>query len=416
MKIISIMLIFLLCQRSQSKSYTLGELYKNGLDKNPEGRILESQAKEIYYGIKAMNGEYFPEVYAVVGGERRQSSRDSTINTNRFVAEMRLKYNLFKFGQSKNSIKALEELHKVKLHKYSLWKQDIIRETKSLYYDALTINKKLNYLKKELLYNRKMKLRTKKRISKGLTGKSDILDIDLRKLSMEVQILELSEQLDHKLDEVRKVSFIDHKDGVELNASLPHTHYNLDLKSLLKKSRLNNRNINLSELEEKVTEYEQSKVSSNRLPEVNLMGRFGRMRIDEQYSTGTTEGLVGVYVNIPLFDGGKKKSTQEIYKEKYKQRKLKLDSVKNDVSIEVTHKYELLDNIHRQLDLVEMSHKRGAKYYTIVLDEYNRGIKNSLDLVSARDRLVNLKLKMFESQKNYLITALTLEKLIGEQL
>jgi outer membrane protein len=416
MKNLFILLALIISSNSSSKIFNLEDLYKHGLEHNPDGKILSSQAEEIAFGLKKVKSEFFPEVYAVVGGEARRAGSDETLKTNRFIAEMRLKYNLFKFGQTQNGLKAFEGLHQIKEQKYQLWKQDVIREVKSLFYEATTINEKLKFLKKELLYNEKMKQKVIKRKKRGLIGKSDILDIDLRKLNIETQILELVEKLDHKLDDIRKVSFIDHEDEVNLDTEIPHSHYNLNLKNILEKSRLNNRSISLSALEEKSQQYAKSKIDKNRFPEVNLMGRFGRMRIDEQYSNNSTEGLVGIYVEIPFFDGGKKKSTQRIYEEKYRQRKLKAQVIRNDVSIEVTHKYELLNNIHKQLDLGEMGHQRGIKYFSSVLDEYNRGIKNSLDLVSARDRLVNLKLKLIESKKEYIITVLKLEKLIGEKL
>ena len=159
-------------------------------------------------------------------------------------------------------------------------------------------------------------------------------------------------------------------------------------------------------------------MNKNYLPEVNLSGRYGRMRIDEQYvnSTNQNEGLIGVYVNIPLFSGGSKRSTRQIYEEKYQQRLQEAKLHENNESIELTHKFELLEKVHRKVDLLEDSLKRGQSYFKNVMSEYKRGVKNSLDLVSSRDRLVNLNMNLIEAKTKYIITLLNIEELTGEKL
>ena len=156
--------------------------------------------------------------------------------------------------------------------------------------------------------------------------------------------------------------------------------------------------------------------NKNKLPEVNLVGRFGKMRIDEQYSTNSTEGLLGLYIEMPLFDGGQKKSIQQIYNEKYQQKVLESKLLKNNNTIEISHKHELLNKTHERLDLLEKGYDRGLVYFKNVLDEYDRGIKNSIDLVSARERLVKINMDRIDSKKDYLMTVLELEELTGKQL
>jgi len=400
-----------------SSSYGLNDLYKKALEGNPQNKIFESELKEIEYGLMKLNAEYYPKLDAIVGGEKRHAINDSSIDTNRFVAELRLKYNLFKFGQSKDEIDILKKIKMKKEREYSWWKENIKRNLKGSYYAALSINKKIHFLKGELGFNKELISKVKLKIKSGLIGKSDLLDIDLRRNELNGQMMVLEEKLDHHLDEIRKDAFLEHDAYVNFSGDFPHDHYSLELEKILDKVKNQNVELRALILDSEGQELKVEQMAKKRWPEVNLMGRYGRMRIDEQYSNlSNNEGLIGIYVEIPLFDGGKRDNTRKIYHERYQQKKLESEKLKKDLTIEATHKYELLLNIHNQLDLLEDSLKRGKVYFDQVLDEYKRGIKNSLDLVSARDRIVNQNLNWIELKYKYIASILEIEKLMGTDI
>ena len=401
---------------AQAREFTLESSFENALRVHPQGKVLLSEVKELTLGIERIKSGYAPEVWGVVGGERRQGPSDQGLNQNRFVAELRFKYNLFRFNSTKDEVSAIDSLLRKKNVELEWWKKSLFRRLKSLFHSAASVAKKMNLLNKELNYNSTLEKMVKKRRTSGLVGASDLLDISMRKDQLSTELITLEEEMDHLYDKIRKASFLDHEDTIKVDLKKEHPHFELDLDELVSKVRKTNIDIQNKILEGKSTESQLRRAKKEKLPEVNLMGRYGQMRIDEQYGNKGTEGLVGVYVNIPIFDGGKRSSTQEIYKEKLKQKKLEVELLKGDGAVEITHKYEFLNKLHRRIDILELSSKRGLNYFKSVLDEYDRGIKNSLDLVSARDRMVQLNMSLIESEKNYLLTVLDIEELTGEEL
>lgn len=415
---IIILLTSLITQVNFAKEFNFQELYNHALTNHPQAKIMDSKVREIEYGIKKIRSSYYPELSAVVGGEKRKADKDDSVDTERFVAEIRLKYDLFKFNQSADEINSLEEILKKQRYEQSWWKESLRRQMRSQYAISQAHLEKMLILKEELKTNQVLKGSVSKRRRSGLIGESDLLDIELRQNHLLSLVNDLEEELDHSLDKLRKLSYIGHDDTVKIEGKIPHHHVHLDLSSLIKAAKENNIKIKDSLFLQNAHLNNLNKNKKNLLPEVNLSGRYGRMRIDEQYanSDNQNEGLVGIYVNIPLFDGGNKRSTREIYQEKYQQKLLETELSKNNETIELTHKYELLDNVHRKVDLLEQSLKRGNVYFKNVMNEYKRGVKNSLDLVSSRDRLLNLNLDLIDSKTKYLLTILNIEELTGENL
>ena len=411
-----IIFIMIISINLKAKEFDLSRLHNHAINNSPKGKILNSEVKEIEYGLKRIKSDYLPKLSAIVGGEKRQGASRDPINTERFVAEMRLKYNLFKFGQTNDSLEALEKVYNQKKNSFEWWKINILRKLKVHYFTAISFKSKIDFLKKELSYNLVLSRKVGKRKKSGLIGNSDSLDIELRRSDILTQINFFEEKLNHSLDKLKKLSYLNYKDKILLPIDLPHTHFNLDLEELITESEKKNKELRNSSLAEKEYLSKLNMKNKNKLPEVNLVGRFGKMRIDEQYSTNSTEGLLGLYIEMPLFDGGQKKSIQQIYNEKYQQKVLESKLLKNNNTIEISHKHELLNKTHERLDLLEKGYDRGLVYFKNVLDEYDRGIKNSIDLVSARERLVKINMDRIDSKKDYLMTVLELEELTGKQL
>lgn len=396
--------------------YDLEAAYQNGLSHHPNGKILESELNELRLGVRKIKADYMPEVSGVIGGERRQALDDSSVDSNRFVAELRFKYNLYRFNQISDQLEALEKMISQKESQTRWWKNDLLRSLKSLFYSAEAISRKIDLINNEIKYNAKLTQMVKKRKKSGLVGDSDLYDISLRKDQMQTTLIDLEEEQDHLFDQIRKISFLSHDTKIKVSSLDYHPHFNLSLDQLIEQVKRTNKEVRTKILESEASMAKLQEIKKKRLPEINLMGRYGNMRIDEQYANKGTEGLVGVYIDIPIFDGGKKSSTREIYQEKLKQKQLAVTALKENQIIEVTHKYELLNKIHKRIDLLNESSKRGKKYFKSVLSEYDRGVKNSLDLVSARDRVFKLSLDLIDSNEKYLLTGLMIEKLTGENL
>ena len=161
-------LFMFLSLSAQGREFNLEELYQHSLKNHPQGKILKSKVKEIEFAIKKFKSSYYPELSAVVGGERRQAAQDSSIDTNRFVAEVRVKYNLFRFNKSADEIKTLEKILEKESLDFNWWQENLYREMKAQYTIAQSLNEKLQILNEELRTNSILKKSVQKRRKSGL--------------------------------------------------------------------------------------------------------------------------------------------------------------------------------------------------------------------------------------------------------
>ena len=138
------------------------------------------------------------------------------------------------------------------------------------------------------------------------------------------------------------------------------------------------------------------------------------MRIDETYtSENSLEGLAGIYVDIPIWDGGKRESQAELQRLKASKKELEFQRVVRDLEVEVSHELHKLKNALKQIELSEKSLKASREYYRNVLSEYKRGIKSSMDLISARDRLANFQKSLVKFKMHFITSRLNLQEMTG---
>ncbi|MAZ46933.1 MAG: hypothetical protein CME65_00125 [Halobacteriovoraceae bacterium] len=410
-------ILILSIQYTLAKDYDFKSLYKVAQERNPIIQDKELELKEIDSEIKSIKSDYYPKLHAIIGSEKRIAPDEASVESNKAVGELRVDYNLYQFGATKKKLDALKEEQKQKKRLINFTQEELKRSLMALYFEVLSHKKHKELILEELKYNQKLKKQVQSKREQGLVGRADVLEIEMREATLKNTLLKVTEEYQHGLDKLRKLTFVSHNQEINILGSLPHVHFSTSLSDLLESALKRNNellNINSKTL---ALEYETDSSFSKRLPSLKLMGRYGRMRIDETYtSNDSQEGLVGLYLEIPLFDGGKRFSKQAINQARLERSKLKLKSTKHNLEIDLTHRFEKFQNIHKLLDLSETNLKKAKIYFNNVLSEYKRGVKNSLDLVSARDRLYQFQLNVINYNKDYQDSKLELERLSGINL
>ena len=400
-----------------SKDYTCSDLEETALKNNPLIIQEQLELRELKSQIKKVKADYYPEVKVIVGQENLIAPDESKIEQNKNVAELRVDYNLYQFGASKNQLKALKENKEIHLKSIDYLKEQIKRDLKRLFYSTLSLKKELKLIGEEIRYNNTLRKQVHNKKKQGLVGAADALEIEMRDATLKNRQIKVTEEYQHGLDLIRKITLLPHEQAISLQGDIPHSHFEVSLKEL--HSATKSKNLELAKVNSEINSlaYRTDSSFSKRLPSLKLMGRYGNMRIDETYSSNNSqEGLVGLYLEIPLFDGGRKSSNQAIQESRLERSKQKLRKTKHDIEIDLAHKFEKFQNIHTLLDLSEKNLESAKKYFKNVLSEYKRGVKNSLDLVSARDRLYQFHIDVINYKKEYQLSKLDLEKITGLNL
>ncbi len=407
-------LLILIMNTSWANSDNFMSLFNKALTKDPLIQQEKLSLLEIKYQIKKAKAEYYPKIKAIIGKEKRIAPKERSIELQKTVSELRLDYNLYQFGADQKKIQALEQKihYKKQLIKYA--QDELKRKLEKAYLKAITHKKHLDLIKKELRYNQYMAKQVAKKEHQGLVGKSDAMEIQMRQATFDNTLLKINQDYQHALNQIRKLAFIPTHQKVKLDDDISHRQLKVSKKELLKASQL--KNMNLSNLHSQIltSEHELNASFLKRMPTLKLKARYGNMKIDDTYTTNNTqEGLVGVYLEIPLFDAGKEKAQEDIKEIHHKKIQLKLKKAEHNLEIDIIYNYEKLQNAHKLYELAQINLANAQRYFKKVLAEYQRGIKSSLDLVSARDRLYQFELNLIKYNEDYQSLKIKLEQLSG---
>ena len=231
----------------------------------------------------------------------------------------------------------------------------------------------------------------RKKVNAGLTTDAELLDFQIKQDNLLNEIL--ANELKIKENENAIKNIFGNKFSLEeLKSKIP-----LNESTELKKAQIPE-NLNLTQLSQDVSlsELEINKSKSSYLPKIDLEAKAGSITPQTKMFKDKTEHQVALTLTIPLFSGYSSDafSHQMILDKQLKERIFKNYQV-NLPSILENEEKRIELNRHL-LAANEKTLKKAEKFQEQTISEYKRGIKNSPDLISASDRIFELKRKANE--------------------
>jgi outer membrane protein len=87
---------------------------------------------------------------------------------------------------------------------------------------------------------------------------------------------------------------------------------------------------------------------------------------------------------------------------------------KQQIEIDIKSEMAQLKSLFEQIQETDQNIKRAENYYKFTQSEYNRGVKNSPDVLGASEKLFDTKNKHLETIKNYQVAKAHLISKIGQ--
>lgn len=152
-------------------------------------------------------------------------------------------------------------------------------------------------------------------------------------------------------------------------------------------------------------------------PSVDAYGGYYLYTLRERDSLSQRERgdkAVGLRLSVPLFDGLRSRAEAESWRiqadgvgRQTAQRELAVDAEVRVAKEDLRHDHEL---IHYAEERIE----QGRRYLARTLEEYERGVKNSLDALGAAQRYLGYSRAYAERRRDYQVTKAGLLALMGE--
>ncbi len=296
-------------------------------------------------------------------------------------------------------------------------KQDEIKNNvRDAYLPAIVINENQKILDKNITNLEKMLFETKELYKAGFVEQLDIDRLELSIANLKAE----KESLDHQKDLV--LNYLKFQMGYPQEQAIDVTD---DLKTLLtipEQEDLEgpvdyNSRSEYAVVQSGITlnELNIQRYKDGYLPQLVAFGSYGVNWQGDTFKDGTwnDNALIGLQLNVPIFDGFQKKAQIE-------RARLQLESVKNRkkilenaIELQVANARVAYKNALQRVDDRKKNVELAQKIYDTTQIKYKEGVGSSLEINQAEQGLYQAQANLINAQYELLVAKLDLDKAIG---
>lgn len=378
-------------------------------EKNQDYRaMIDAQESKKASSSSSYSG-YYPTLNAVGGWG--QNKTDELVTTQKgYLGYLEGKANLFKGFKDQSIVDQKSADFNIGNIELEAKKRELRLQLTEVVSDMIYLHKAQEVLQEELKSAKLQRQMAAKKVSAGLTGPVDNLELDLKENEVEIEIKQFEQLHFENHQKLVKLFGNDVKDSdldkVKLSGIESYQPEKYELKIE------NNLSIKKADLIKAKSESEKKEIKSEFMPSVDLTYAFGRLTPLENTPIQFNEYKYGITLTIPLFSG-----FETYYKNKAAVYQMDAaEKLKNQKTHDIDSEFKTLKNkMNETVALYTINEKKlsnSQKYFDLTLAEYRRGIKNSPDLITATDRLFSTKKKKFELLKELEILKIKLENIL----
>lgn len=147
------------------------------------------------------------------------------------------------------------------------------------------------------------------------------------------------------------------------------------------------------------------------LPTLSLNGSLSHA--DNSLSGNSETGTISARLNIPIYQGGKNSAQVRKGKEALGQRRILVDSIKNNVRAQVTSAYAQYSAARESVNANNTQLKAARLALQGAVEERKVGQRTTLDVLNTQQEVINAQVALSQSQRNYIDAQYSILATIG---
>ncbi len=205
--------------------------------------------------------------------------------------------------------------------------------------------------------------------------------------------------------------------GQELKLETPQP---LDVEKWVEDAQLHNLQITIADAAAQLADKEVSRTMGGHLPTIDLVANYAMNSQNGGSFNGvgygpadTTSKVVGVQLNMPLFQGG---ATQSKYREADANRekaKQDLENARRSVAVQTRQAYLGVASGIAQVKALQQALKSSESLLEASKLGQGVGVRTNLDVLNAQQQLFSTRRDLYQAEYNYLISRLRLKAAVG---
>ncbi|MEW6057106.1 MAG: TolC family protein [Bdellovibrionota bacterium] len=356
---------------------------------------------------------YLPTLRAEAGGEAFQTGAYKQQTEPYGGAEARI--NLFRGGRDALEEDARQAQVQASNANEKRTYLSELNQARDVYWSLVFTKEMINILNDAVEQNEKALSMANRRIQRGLGTETDRLEFEIYRSQLKEEI----ESLEHetKLIEIRLAAIVGLDTDTRFKTPVKIEHEHDD--PLIQEAYSPASHPEVVSLKASSESFYAQKSASNRwwAPSVDIYAGYYLYTLrDRDYLARRLrdDTVAGVRFTFELFDGLRSASDASAfslqaqgYEEQADQRIKNADAHVQVAKEDLKHDHELIHNAEERI-------VQGKKYLARTLDEYNRGVKNSIDVLGAAQKYQSFLRQYAERRRDYKITKDGLLALMGK--
>ena len=283
-------------------------------------------------------------------------------------------------------------------------------DVEEAFYRYLSLRTSMELKKQALDSNINLKKTAAKRRAGGLAAESDVMEFDLREALLRSDLASLEQDIESARVELKRLLGEEMGAVVEPTGKTQHFHLKGELKGYLERIPRENEAVRLASKDVERASVESRRWLSRWLPTIDARVEAGYLDFEGRPANGGP-GVRGIALaKIDLFSGfdSVHQRREGIAQQLKFEAQAKQARVLAEAKVETA--YRKVKAIEARVHLEEDNQSRAQRYYKSVLSEYQRGVKNSADMKSAADGVLEASLRAENFKYQFLAHKVELER------
>ncbi len=280
-----------------------------------------------------------------------------------------------------------------------------LQKVRSLYWEILYLKYKIQLLSDANEINKSNTASALRRIKSGVATGTDKLEFDMEAVNLTRELDQAEIQLKNNTNMMLVLLNLDPNEKLEFNEELVHEHeiepalnnkpqnFEFQFKDLSLKSKINN--------------MQSDKEKKNLWPKLDAFAsyyQFNQREKDFISSIDRDEYAFGIRITIDFPSGFESNRDAASYSYQAKSAEALATNQKREIETHIKNEMNELNFLHDQVHNADENIKRAQSYYKSTQAEYSRGVKNSPDVLTASQRLFDMRHKRLEIVRDFQIS------------
>jgi outer membrane protein len=255
----------------------------------------------------------------------------------------------------------------------------------------------------------------KRRLSAGMGSETDRLEFEIHRNALEQDLAHARLEARNHRRELLTLLGLPVNGEFEFPLRMDHSHKDELLSDSIEPDH--HRDIKVLEAQAEVSSLAASRAARWWAPSLDLYGGYWLSNYRERNFDTLSDRLdtaAGVRLSLPLFDGGSALSDSRAKSREAEATRTRAEQTRRELKARLLGAQDELKLLHDLLHGAETAAEQARVYQKGTVSEYTRGLKNSPDVLSANQKLLEAQRRWADLRRDYQFARAGLRDILGE--